>query len=59
MKKIEAFLEAIRLLEKEVAQLEKWATENEEDGWSTWQNRPMRKRAKKIQRMVAELKKAL
>ncbi len=48
--------EAIRLLEEDVIQMERWADESLSGGWSTHQVRPMRERAKRLREQIGFLK---
>ncbi len=52
----EQLREAIRILEDEVRQLNRWAKESASGGWSTHQVMPMRKRAKYLQDRINALK---
>ena len=51
----EKLLKAICLLKAEVEQLEAWAKESENGGWSTHQVAPMKKRARFLRKEIAKL----
>lgn len=48
--------EAIKLLEEEAVQLDRWADESLSGGWSTHQVKPMRKRAEFLRNKVNALR---